>query len=247
VSKEKGNAGGLSVKTLLIAGAASAIAAFVIPVFWRPGTVFAAAMTPIIVALVTEALRRPVDTVSSVTVRRTSRGTAVLERPEQPSDEPFDPLAPPTAEEIESLPVARTSQPNVHRRRRLTARQWRIGILTGLVAFLGAAAVVTASELIAGDPVSGGSGGTTFFGGNRNSQDSGTTDERDRQRRNEADESESPTPTATPTATETPEGEETPTPTPTPTPTATPTPAPAPGTLGAEPEATPPAEPTPVP
>ena len=43
----------LSLKTLLIAGAASAAAAFVIPLFWQPGTVFAAAMTPIIVALVT--------------------------------------------------------------------------------------------------------------------------------------------------------------------------------------------------
>ena len=46
MSDDKGTQGGLSVKTLLIAGAASAAAAIVIPMLWRPGTVFAAAMTP---------------------------------------------------------------------------------------------------------------------------------------------------------------------------------------------------------
>jgi hypothetical protein len=247
VSSEKRTGGGLSVKTLLIAGAASAVAAFVIPMFWRPGTVFAAAMTPVIVALVSEALRRPVETVSAVTVRRTSRGTAVLQEPETPADEPFDPLAPPTTEEIESLPVTGTTQPAIHKRRRLTARQWKIGLVTGLVAFLGAAAVVTASELLAGDSVSGGSTRTTFFGGRSSSSSSskdGTDQSKERQSRK--DESETPTPTPTPTPTETPAEGETPTPTPTPTATPTPSAAPAPA-VGQEPAAAPSAEPTPAP
>ena len=72
MSDEKRTQGGLSAKTLLIAGAASAAAAIVIPMLWRPGTVFAAAMTPIVVALVSELLRRPVETVSAVRVRRTA-------------------------------------------------------------------------------------------------------------------------------------------------------------------------------
>ena len=101
MSDDKRTHGGLSVKTLLIAGAASAAAAIVIPMLWRPGTVFAAAMTPIVVALVSELLRRPVETVSSVRVRRTPRGTAILE---PPPEEPFDPLAPPSAEDLAILP-----------------------------------------------------------------------------------------------------------------------------------------------
>ena len=92
MSDEQRTQGGLSVKTLLIAGAASAAAALVIPMLWRPGTVFAAAMTPIVVALVSELLRAPVETVSAVRVRRTARGTAILD---PPPEEPFDPLAPP--------------------------------------------------------------------------------------------------------------------------------------------------------
>jgi hypothetical protein len=249
VSSEKGNGGGLSVKTLLIAGAASAVAAFLIPVFWRPGTVFAAAMTPIIVALVSEAIRRPVDTVGAVAVRRTPRGTAVLAEPETGADEPFDPLAPATAEEIETIPVVGTSHAKVHRRGRLTPRQWKIGLVTGLVAFLGAAAVVTASELVAGDAVSGGGNRTTFFGGgsSRSSASKDSTDgSKNQQSRDQKQKSASPTPTPTPTATETPaEGQ---TPTPTPSATATPTPAatPAPA-LGQEPQAAPSTEPTPAP
>jgi hypothetical protein len=238
---------GLSLHTLLIAGASSAAAAFIIPLLWKPGTVFAAAMTPVIVALVSEALRRPVETVSAVTVRRTSRGTAVLQEPETRADEPFDPLAPPTTDEIESLPVTGTAQRAIHKRRRLTARQWKIGLVTGLVAFLGAAAVVTASELLAGDSVSGGSTRTTFFGGRSSSSSSskdGTDQSKERQSRK--DESETPTPTPTPTPTETPAEGETPTPTPTPTATPTPSAAPAPA-VGQEPAAAPSAEPTPAP
>ena len=61
--------GGLSLKTLLIAGAASADRRVRRSrCSGSPGTVFAAAMTPIIVAVVTEVLRRPVDTVSAVRV-----------------------------------------------------------------------------------------------------------------------------------------------------------------------------------
>ena len=68
--EQRTQGGGLSVKTLMIAGAASAVAALVIPALWRPGTVFAAAMTPVVVALVSELLRKPVETVSTVRVLR---------------------------------------------------------------------------------------------------------------------------------------------------------------------------------
>jgi hypothetical protein len=205
---------GLSVKTLLIAGAASASAALLVPLFWKPGTVFAAAMTPVIVSIVSELLKHPTEKVSAVTARRTTGGGVLFE---PPPEEPFDPLAPAPTEELEALPQT-TSQRAVHRRP-LTGRQWRLAVVTGLVAFAGAATVVTASELVAGDPVSSGSGRTTFFGGSNN---------RDKD----------PTPTPTPSAT--PEESTTPTPTATPTPTPTPTATP-------EPQATPTATPTPAP
>jgi hypothetical protein len=227
VSNDKPTQGGLSAKTLLIAGAASAIAAIVIPMLWRPGTVFAAAMTPVVIALVSEVLKRPVDTVSAVRTRRPVRGAETLD---QPFDEPFDPLAPPTAEELDALPETRSAPPALHRRKPLTARQWKLALATGLAAFAIVATLFTASELLAGDAVSGGSR-TTFFGGG----DGGS--ERAERRR----EREQATPTATPEATETAAPTATPTPTPEATPEAIPTPA---ATTTVEPV---PAEPAPVP
>ncbi len=219
---------GLSVKTLLIAGAASASAAILIPIVWRPGTVFAAAMTPVIVALVTEVLKRPVETVSAVATRRS---TGVLDR----DDEPFDPLAPPSAEELDALPQATRPTSALHHRKPLTGRQWKLALVTGLVAFAGVAFAFTATELVAGGAVSTKSR-TTFFSG-RSSPKADAT----------------PTPTATPTATpeksereEDPAATATPSPAPTQTPAATATPTPAP-TVGAVPQATPPADATPVP
>jgi hypothetical protein len=229
VSDEKRTPGGLSVKTLLIAGAASAVAALVIPMLWRPGTVFAAAMTPIVVALVSELLRRPVDTVSAVRARKPTRGAEALD---QPFDEPFDPLAPPSAEELEELPRTREAPLAVHRRRPLTARQWKLGLATGFVAFAMVAALFTASELLAGDAVSGGTR-TTFFGGSdRKAEREERDTPREERRREEA------TPTATPEPETAAPLEATPTPTPTPVPTATPTPTATPA-VPADPAPTP--------
>ena len=204
MSNDNATQGGLSLKTLLIAAAASATAAFVVPLFWQRGTVFAAAMTPVIVAVVSELLNRPAEKVTAVTARRAKGGAVVFDPSPPPrADEPFDPLAPAPTEELEALPQT-TSQREVHKRP-LTGRQWRLAVVTGLIAFVGVAGVVTATELVAGDPVSSEGGRTTFFGGSKHRAKDAT-----------------PTPTPTPT----PEARETPTPTPTPTasPSATATP-----------------------
>jgi hypothetical protein len=226
VADEKRTQGGLSPKTLLIAGGASAVAAMVVPLLWQPGTVFAAAMTPIVVALATELLKRPVDTVSAVRTRRPVRGAETLD---QPFDEPFDPLAPPSAAELEALPETRSAPRAVHRRRPLTARQWKLGLATGLAAFAIVAALFTASELLAGDSVSG-DRRTTFFGGG-----DGRTERAERRQERQREQ-------ATPTATPAPSA----TATPTPTATATPEPIPTPSATPA-PEAAQPAEPAPAP
>ena len=221
---------GLSLHTLLIAGAASAAAAFVIPLLWQPGTLFAAAMTPIVVALVTEGLKRPAETVKSV---RASRRPAAGR---DGADDDFDPLAPPPPEDLEALP-ATTTQRTVQSSRgfRLTPRQWKLGLATGVLAFLLAVAFVTASELLAGEEVGGASNPTTFFSRDKAGR-AGTGEEKatpDATREPDAGPAATPEAT-TPGATPTPAPElETPAPAATPTPTATPAP------LGAEPTASP--------
>ena len=87
--------GGLSASTLLIAASASAAAAFVVPLFWQPGTILAAAMTPIIVTVVSEALKHPAQRVSTVRTRRTTGS--------------FDPLAPTPAASKAAAPTAEPS------------------------------------------------------------------------------------------------------------------------------------------
>ena len=225
----KQGGGGLSLATLLIAGAASATAAFVVPLVWQPGTVFAAAMTPIIVTVTPELLRRPADTVSAVAKRTAPVPTAT------PRQERFDPLAPPPAEDLAALNRPRTTTRTVHApRRRLTSRQWRLALGTAVLAFVCAVAFVTASQLLAGKSIGGsGDNSTTFFNGSS--------------RRGGDQEEEKATPSPTPSGTA--ESTRTPTPTATPSATATPTPSstatPAPS---AAPQAAPPAaSPTPVP
>src|SRR5215210_4977714 len=89
MSREK--SGGLSVTTLLVASASAAAAAMVVPLVWEGGGVVAAAITPIVVALTSEALRRPVEKVSTVGVwRRTPQGTVIREPPGR-DFEPLDP------------------------------------------------------------------------------------------------------------------------------------------------------------
>ena len=230
MSHEQRTQSGLSPKTLLIAAASSAAAAAVIPMIWRPGTIFAAAATPIIVALVSELLRKPVETVSTARVRRVTHGSVAAGRRQ---DEAFDPLAPPPTEELEALPETVAPPRVVRRRNGLTRRQWKLVLATGLIAFAAVAVLFTASELLAGDAVSGGGKRTTFFGGSSGGKGESSSSESER----EEDEERSADKTATPEPTETP--------TPTPTPTATPTPLP--GTTPPPASSPPTAQPTPAP
>jgi hypothetical protein len=232
--QEEKKPSGLSLQTLIISSIAAGTAAIVVPTFWERGSVLATAITPIIVAIVSEALRRPADVITSATPkvsRRSATGAAV--RSEQPSGvgargegpeqvsrwgTPDDPFG--------------LRQPERQRRR----FPWRIAVVTGLLAAVIGAGVVTASELaIFGNQIGDSNRQTGLFGGTP---------------RNQADDDEEATPT--PTATE--DAEQTPTPTatdeatPTPTPTASPTPAPSVAPRQASPTPTsPPTDATPVP
>ncbi len=211
--------GGLQLSTLLISSLSAVAAAVIVPYFWERGSLLAVAVTPIIVALVTEALNRPTKVITKAAPRVTRRTAALdpqqvtgVAEPERVGrwgneDDPFGLRTPQRSKQRRGFP-------------------WKLGIVTGLVAAVIGAAVVTASELaIFGHAVGGKERSTSVFGGSSS---------------NSSDEEE--TPTATPTATEeatetaTPEADETPAPTVTvtPTPSATPT-------------ATPPLEATPNP
>src|SRR3954463_1746664 len=57
---------GIELTTLFISAVASAVAAYVVSKIWAPGTLFSAAFTPVIVALVKEGLRKPTQVVANV-------------------------------------------------------------------------------------------------------------------------------------------------------------------------------------
>jgi hypothetical protein len=186
---------GISIQTLVISALAAVAAAVVVPLIWERGTLIATAMTPVIVALVSEALSRPAEKITSATktVRRSATGAAVR-------DPDFDPL-PPGEREV----AVRGDDPFGLRGRPPVRHHWKLALATGAVAFAIAVVVLTMSELVLGGPATREGGDTTFF-----------------QRESTPTPTATPTATETPQATET--AEPTPTPTATPTPTETPAP-----------------------
>jgi hypothetical protein len=157
MSREK-NESGLSVRTLAIASAASLTAAIVVREVWGPGAIIGAAMTPVIVALVSESLSRPTERITAIASERKTR-TRVHQR--TPSGTEIAP--PPELERPDPFGIWEEDKP-----RRLDSRHVRLGIVTGLVAFALVAVALTASELVFGGSVTGGSK-TTVFGGKKKS------------------------------------------------------------------------------
>src|SRR3954462_6898139 len=84
-----GGSSDLQLSTLLIAAAASAAAAFVTSQVWAGGTLWAAAASPVIVALVKEGLRHPATRLQ--TVRRDVSGR-IIRGPQLPGAPDSGPL-----------------------------------------------------------------------------------------------------------------------------------------------------------
>jgi hypothetical protein len=232
VSREK-EPQGLSLQTLLISSLAAVAAAVIVPTFWARGSLIATAITPIIVAVVSEALNRPAKVITAAAPRVTRRSaTGAALRSEQPTGVGARGGGP------EQLPPRREDPFGLYEQERPARRfPWRLAVITGLIAAVIGAGVVTASELAVFGHQIGNSQRSTGLLGGKSSKATAT-----------------PTPTATPTATEdatetatpTETATETPTETATPsvTPTATETVAPQQATPTATP---PPTEATPVP
>ena len=192
----------LDVATLAIAACASAVAAFVTSKVWTGGTLFTAAISPVIVALVREGLARPVEKVKTVRLVRTGRvvgedGSATDERP----------IPDGAAYEGEALtPVTVYGREES----RWAPHRVKIALATGLLAFGIVVAVFTLPELVAGSSVGGGGKHrTTFFGGHSSRKKPAAEDKGAKA---------TPTPTASPapgvTPTATPEATTTAVPTP---------------------------------
>jgi hypothetical protein len=205
VSREpEEKSGGLSLQTLLISSLAAVAAAIVVPTFWERGSLVATAITPIIVAIVSELLNRPAKVITQVTpkvTRRSATGAAL--RSKQPSGVGARGDGP------EQLPPRRDDPFGLYQPERPRRRYpLRIAVITGLLAAVIGAGVVTASELtLFGHQIGNSERSTGLLGGRSSTSDATPT----------------PTPTATPTATAT----ETATPEESATPTATETAVPS--------------------
>jgi hypothetical protein len=167
----------LSAKTLAIASAASFVAAIVTSQFSTAGTPIAAALTPVIVTLVSELLNRPAERIA----QRFTAETAALPREEDTLPEAAGAGPPPPHEERDPRPareqpardpyLGRTApgevpEFRVYRTSPLSRRlRWKPILVTAAIAFAIAAMALTVPELIAGQSVSGGGRNFTLWGG----------------------------------------------------------------------------------
>jgi hypothetical protein len=133
----------LDLGTLTIAAVASAAAAFVTSKVWPAGTLWSAAASPVIVALVKEGLKRPANRLQTVARDRGGRLTR----------------GPDLTGATDTGPVRVYGRAGIRRR-------WKLAVATGLLAFAVVAFIYTVPELVAGRSIGGGGDKrTTFFGG----------------------------------------------------------------------------------
>jgi hypothetical protein len=140
----------LNLRTLTIASAASASAAAVTSQLWIAGTWIAAALTPVLVALISEALHRPTERVARVSRR-------VAEPPRRRAAGASLPQS------GEAAPVRVYRQPGSRPSRRRLATG--VVIATAALAFGIAIVALTTVDLVSGGSVGKGSGRTTLLGG----------------------------------------------------------------------------------
>ncbi|MDX6536545.1 MAG: hypothetical protein QOD37_886, partial [Gaiellales bacterium] len=154
------------MQTLWITAAASAAAAYVCSQIWAPGTLAAAAFTPVLVAIIKEGLAKSTRVVTQAVP---VRGVVRSARPEGP--QPYDPADPaePAARAHDEDLAERVAQPGeiTYHGGAKGSRGLRVAIVTGLLGFVIAAAIFTVPELVAGGSAAGGGRGTTIFGGKK--------------------------------------------------------------------------------
>jgi hypothetical protein len=142
----------VNIRTLTIASAASAAAAAVTSQLWIAGTWIAAALTPVLVALISELLHRPTARVARAwTTDRPALGVPPAAPPKPGRESPPGGAGP--------VRVYRQSRPRPSRRR------IAIGMVaaTGAIAFVIGIATLTTVDLVSGGSVGKGSGRTSLW------------------------------------------------------------------------------------
>jgi hypothetical protein len=173
VSDRRSNDGGtkLSPQTLIVASLASLTAAIVTSTFWQKGTPITAALTPVIVAIASELYSRPAKRItelgSRAGVARTRRFQQdARQRERVPTGAPPEhilpeALRPPDEPELGPMRIYRAGAERPSPIRRVHIRA---ALITAVIAFAIAVAVLTLPELVFGGSVAS-HGSTTFFGG----------------------------------------------------------------------------------
>jgi hypothetical protein len=155
--------GGVSPRTLVIAAAASAAASYAASHLWGAGTVLSAALTPVVVALVSEFLRRPVERVSA-TAQRVAP-IPIIPRPGGPAGGDPAPPGPPRPAAGDTRVEQGAWAPVTYEEpaRQTWRPRWRLVLVTGLLAFAIVAAVYTVPELLIGHSITGAGGQFTLL------------------------------------------------------------------------------------
>ena len=165
----------LNTRTLTIASVASASAAAVTSQLWIAGTWLAAAVTPVLVTLLSEALHRPTERIARAwTTDRPALSTRAA-RPREPVAPPHgDPLQPRDVEPATCLEAAAAGPVRVYRQPTGRAPRRRIALgavaATAAIAFVIAVVVLTAGDLVSGGSIGKGGARTTFWGGSGKSE-----------------------------------------------------------------------------
>ena len=151
----------LSIRTLVIASLASLFAALVTSQFWRAGTPITAAITPVLVALISELINRPTE---KIVQRLTPEGAPAPPARPRYGREPD--VADRRAREPED--ALASGQVSVYgRSTRPSRRKIAVGVVlvTGLLGFAVAAVAITVPELITGHSIVKKNNRSTLFGG----------------------------------------------------------------------------------
>jgi predicted outer membrane lipoprotein len=148
----------LNTRTLTIASVASATAAAVTSQLWIAGTWLAAAFTPVLVALISEAMHRPTERIARAwTSEREPRRSAASSPTRR---EPTAVTGTPGPVRVYRQSGSRTSS-------MLTKRRIAIGTVaaTAAIAFVVGIVALTTVDLVSGGSVGKGSGRSTLFSG----------------------------------------------------------------------------------
>jgi hypothetical protein len=192
----------LNTRTLTIASVASASAAAVTSQLWIAGTWIAAALTPVLVALISEAMHRPTERIARA-------WTSDRELPG--SQTHTGTRSEPTAVTGTPGPVRVYRQSGSRTSTMLTKRRIAIGTVaaTAAIAFVIGIVALTTVDLVSGGSVGKGSGRLTLVGGDNKKQEQKQQNQDTAPDQQRSTDQQETTPTDAPTTTE-PAPEETP-------------------------------------